>query len=148
MNDPAKLAQALDSDTLRELQDIDRYAERDRYARAVAEVLRTRSFADVTRSFDANDIWYERVQDYEDLRVDPQAIHNNVFREADVRGEKVTLINHPLRYDGEVPAFHGVPLEPGADSLEVLAELGYDIEARRRLVEHGVVGAPPQRDGA
>jgi crotonobetainyl-CoA:carnitine CoA-transferase CaiB-like acyl-CoA transferase len=147
MNDPAKLAQALDSDTLRQLQDIDRYAERDRYARAVAEVLRTRSFADVTRSFDANGIWYERVQDYEDLRVDPQAVHNNVFREVDVRGEKVTLINHPLRYDGEVPAFHGFPLEPGAESLEVLAELGYDIEARCRLVEHGVVGAPPQRDG-
>jgi crotonobetainyl-CoA:carnitine CoA-transferase CaiB-like acyl-CoA transferase len=147
MNDPGKLAEALDSDTLRALKDIDRYAERDRYARAVAETLRPRSFADVTPSFDANGIWYERVQDYEDLRVDPQALHNEVFRELDVRGQKATMINHPLRYDGEVPPLRRVPLEPGADSLEVLAELGYDGEARRRLVEQRVVGAPPQTDG-
>jgi crotonobetainyl-CoA:carnitine CoA-transferase CaiB-like acyl-CoA transferase len=142
MNDPRKLAEALDNDELRELQDIDRYAERDRYARAVAEVLRMRSFADIARTFDANGIWYERVQDYEDLRGDPQAVHNEVFGAVDVRGEKVTVINHPLRYDREVPAFRRVPLAPGADSLEVLAELGYDAEARRRLVEQGVVGAP------
>jgi crotonobetainyl-CoA:carnitine CoA-transferase CaiB-like acyl-CoA transferase len=146
MNDPGKLADALDSDTLRELKDIDRYAERDRYARAVAEVLRTRSLTDVEASFAANGIWYERVQSYEELRVDPQAVHNDVFREVDVRGERATLINHPLRYDGEVPDFHGVPLEPGADSLEILAELGYEDAARRRLIDAGVVGAPPRRD--
>jgi crotonobetainyl-CoA:carnitine CoA-transferase CaiB-like acyl-CoA transferase len=148
MNDPGKLAETLDSDTLRELKDVDRYAERDRYARAVAEVLRPRRLADVQPSFDANGIWYERVQNYEELRLDPQAVHNDVFREVDVRGERATLINHPLRYDGEVPDFHGVPLEAGADSLEILAELGYEDDARRRLIERGVVGASPRRDEA
>ena len=130
--------EALDSDTLRGLANIDRYAERDRYARAVADTLRTDSFADVAAAFEKHGIWYERVQNYEDLRSDPQAIHNETFREVNIRGKAATLINHPLRYDGNVPAFHGVPLEPGADSLELLAELGYSggassaVSVRRR----------------
>ena len=58
-----------------------------------------------------------------------------------IRGKATTLINHPLRYDGSVPAFRGVPLEPGADSLELLAELGYSADEQRRLVDGGIVGA-------
>ena len=140
MNDPKKLADALDCETLRGLANIDRYAERDRYARAVADALRNRRFAEVAAVFETHGIWYERVQSYEDLRSDPQAIHNETFREVTIRGKATTLINHPLRYDGKVPAFQGVPLEQGADSLELLAELGYSADEQRRLVDAGVVG--------
>jgi crotonobetainyl-CoA:carnitine CoA-transferase CaiB-like acyl-CoA transferase len=141
MNDPAKLATALDSDTLRSMERIDRYAERDRYARAVAAILRERTFADISAAFEAHAIWYERVQDYEDLRHDPQAIHNGTFGEMTIRGKTATYINHPLRYDGEVPACRTIPLEPGSDSLEVLSELGYSEAEQRKLVESGAVGA-------
>jgi crotonobetainyl-CoA:carnitine CoA-transferase CaiB-like acyl-CoA transferase len=141
MNDSKKLAEALDSDALRGLANIDRYAERDRYARAVADTLRDRRFADVAATFEKHGIWYERVQNYEDLRSDPQVIHNETFREVNIRGKATTLINHPLRYDGKVPAFRGVPLEPGADSLELLVELGYSADEQRRLVDGGIVGA-------
>lgn len=141
MNDPAKLAAALDSDALRALEHVDRYAERDRYARTVADILRARSYAGVASAFEAHGIWHERVQDYEELRHDPQAIHNGVFGEMNVRGQAATFINHPLRYDGKVPACRKIPLEPGADSLEILSELGYDASERRRLVECGAIGA-------
>jgi crotonobetainyl-CoA:carnitine CoA-transferase CaiB-like acyl-CoA transferase len=148
MNDPAKLAAALDSDTLRALETIDRYDERDRYARAVACALADRTFADISRVFDAHAIWHERVQDYEELRADPQVVYNGAFREIDVRGKTATLVNHPLRYDGEAPGFRGIPLEPGADSLAVLEELGYDSAARRRLVAEGVIGVPASMGAA
>ena len=148
MNDPAKLAEALQSEALREIRDIDRYAERDRYARAVAEELKTKSFADVASGFDAHGIWYERVQSYEDLRNDPQAVHNQAFRKIKVRGEIATLVNHPLRYDGKPPEFRRVPLEPGSDSLEILAELGYDEAAQKELVENGVIGSPEEEEVA
>ncbi len=141
MNDPTKLAEALDSDALRALSTIDRYAERDRYARAVAGILRERALAEVATAFDAHGIWHERVQDYEDLLGDPQAVHNGAFGQTDVRGKVATFVNHPLRYDGELPPCRRVPLEAGADSLEILAELGYGAEDRQRLIESGAIGA-------
>jgi crotonobetainyl-CoA:carnitine CoA-transferase CaiB-like acyl-CoA transferase len=147
MNDPAKLAAALDSDELRALEGIDRYAERDRYARTVASVLRGRSFSDVAPPFEAHGIWHERVQSYDELRNDPQAVHNEAFGKVDVRGQVATVVNHPLRYDGEIPACRMVPLEPGADSLELLAELGYGEADRKRLIDEGAIGAP-QKDAA
>lgn len=147
MNDPAKLADALDSDTLRALKNIDRYAERDRYATAVASVLNGKRLADVELPFNRHGIWYQRVQDYEDLLSDAQAAHNQAFGKINVRGETTTVVNHPLRYDGEIPSCRIVPLEPGADSIELLAELGYAEAERKRLVDTGAVGTP-QKDVA
>ncbi len=141
MNDPSKLATALDSPALRAIERVDRYAERDRYARAVDDVLRDRTFAEASPAFEAHGIWHERVQDYEELRQDPQAIHNGFFGEVDIRGKTATYINHPLRYDGELPTCRTIPLKAGADSFEILSELGYDAAEQRRLVESGAVGA-------
>lgn len=142
MNDPVRLAAALDSESLRALQGVDRYAERDSYAAAVAAALKTRRFADVAATFDAHSIWFERVQDYDDLRADPQAIHNQAFREIDVRGATATLVNHPLRYDGDLPEYRRMPLDAGADSVELLGELGYSQAEQQSLIESGVIGVP------
>ena len=142
MNDPVKLAAALGSDSLRALQEIDRYAERDRYAQAVAAGLLQRNFAETAVAFDAHGIWFERVQDYADLLTDPQAIHNEVFREIDVLGGKALLVNHPLRYDGALPAYERMPMQAGCDSEALLAELGYDEPQRLALIAGGIVGVP------
>ncbi|HSV80269.1 MAG TPA: CaiB/BaiF CoA-transferase family protein [Ramlibacter sp.] len=141
MNDPAKLAAALDSESLRALQHIDRYAERDRYARAVAAELASRRFDEVSAVFDAHDIWHERVRSYDDLLRDPQAIHNEAFREIDVPGGgKALLVNHPLRYDGELPEYRRMPFHAGQDSLAVLRRLGLSEAECADLVESRVVG--------
>lgn len=142
MNDAAKLAEALDSDALRALEGIDRYEERDRYAAAMAGVLESRAFAEVSARFDAHGVWYERVQDYEDLRADPQAIHMGAFGEVDVNGTAATLINHPLRYDGGTPPLVRMPLYPGADGREIMTQLGLSAERQAELIEKGVVGLP------
>lgn len=147
MNDPAKLAEALDSDALRALKNVDRYAERNRYATTVASALRDKRLADVEPAFNKEAIWYQRVQDYEELLNDPQAAHNQVFGKIDVRGKTATVVNHPLRYDGEIPACRMVPLEPGEDSLALLEELGYAEAERKRLVDSGAVGVP-RKDAA
>ena len=142
MNDPVKLAKALDSSRLAALDGIDRYDERDRYAGVVAEELAPRRFADVAHAFDENGIWYERVQDYDDLGNDPQVHHNQVFRKIEVKEGTATLVNHPLRYDGKIPEFKGIPLEAGQHSREVLAELGYGKSDIDRLLEAKVIFAP------
>lgn len=140
MNDPTRLAEALDSGELRALKGIDRYAERERYAQAVARLLRPWQFADLVKRFDEHGIWFERVRDYEDLRNDPQAIHNGVFETIDVNGREAVLISHPLRYDGRAPETVRMPMTQGADSEEILAGLGMPAEKIADLVSRGIVG--------
>ena len=142
MNDAAKLAEALDSEDLRALSTLDRYAERERYASAMAGVLADRSFAELSARFDAHGVWFERVQTYEELRADPQANHMGVFSEIDVNGRAATLISHPLRYDGETPSLSRMPFYPGSDSREIMTELGLPAERQADLIEKGVVGLP------
>jgi crotonobetainyl-CoA:carnitine CoA-transferase CaiB-like acyl-CoA transferase len=143
MNDPVKLATALDSDALRELQAIDRYAERDRYARAVAAEIAGRSFADLSARFDASGVWHERVSSYDDLLRDPQAIHNEAFRRIDVPGGGTALlVNHPLRYDGELPAYRCMPFQAGQDSVPILRRIGLTDAQCEELAQAGVIGIP------
>ncbi len=146
MNDPDRLAAALDSDELRALARIDRYQERDVYAETMARVLSQRSLAELAEVFDTHRIWYEPVRDYEDLRHDPQAQHLGVFDTVEVNGKAATLISHPLRYDGQRPGIRTMPLYPGADSVEIMEEMGIPRERRNRLIEQGVVGVagPPR----
>ncbi len=53
-----------------------------------------------------------------------------------------TLVNHPLRYDGEVPGLHHLALEIGEDSRDILADLGYSPSETEALIEADVVFAP------
>ena len=142
MNDLGELAEALDSERLRALADIDPYEGRERYAPVLAEELEGRRFVEVIEAFDAHAIWYARVQNYEDLKRDPQAIHNQVFREVPVGNQTATLVNHPLRYDGEVPELRHLAIEVGEDSRDILADLGYSPGETETLIDDKVIFAP------
>ncbi len=142
LNDPQKLAGALDSARLAEIADIDRHDERDRYAELLAEELKDRRFADLAVGFDAQAIWYQRVLEYYELRDDPQIRHNQMFRDVRVPGGTATLVNHPNRYDGEVPPLRRLALAIGEDTREVLGELGYARAEINDLVARGVIAAP------
>ena len=142
MNDLGELAEALDSERLRALADIDPYEGRERYAPVLAEELEGRRFVEVIEAFDAHAIWYARVQNYEDLKRDPQAIHNQVFREVPVGDQTATLVNHPLRYDGEVPELRHLAIEIGEDGRDILAELGYSPGETETLIDDKVIFAP------
>jgi crotonobetainyl-CoA:carnitine CoA-transferase CaiB-like acyl-CoA transferase len=139
MNDPARLAEALDSDPLRALVGIDRFVERDRYAAAVAEEIAPRPLAELRKVLDAHAIWHEPIQTYDDLARDPQAGHNGVFGRIDVGRSEATLVNHPLRYDGAIPPMRKAPPALGADTRAVLGELGFTPSEVDGLVRSGAV---------
>ena len=144
MNDPKKLAAALSSDRLATLAGLDRYEARDRYAKTVAEELAYRSYGDLVPGLDEHGIWYARVREYDELPGDPQIRHNQVFREIQVGSGTATLVNHPLRYDGQVPELRRLALRIGEDTREVLAELGYAGEEIDRLLASGALAAPSE----
>ena len=83
------------------------------------------------------------MHDYDDLRDDPQIRHNEVFREVPVKRGRAILVNHPNRYDGEVPPLRHLALEIGADSRAVLDELGYAAGEIEALLASGAI--PPPR---
>jgi crotonobetainyl-CoA:carnitine CoA-transferase CaiB-like acyl-CoA transferase len=144
LNDPKKLATALNSQALAALAGLDRYEERDRYARTLAEELAPRRYEDLVPCLDAQAIWYARVRGYDDLRGDPQIRYNQVFREVPVGERTATLVNHPLRYDGEVPPLRRLALRLGEDTRAVLSELGYRDAEIDDLIARRVVAAPPE----
>ena len=137
-----KLAEALDSEELRAMADIDRYAERNRVAKVFAEVLAKRTYADVAAAFDRHAIWYGPVHDFDDVAEDPQVAALGVFRKVDIDGRPITLVNHPLRYDDTIPELRVMGLVVGEHTREILAECGYSVQQIDDLVERRVVGGP------
>ncbi len=145
LTDPALLAEALDSPDLRAISDIDLYEDRDRYARTLEAVLAERRIDEVSVAFDRHDIWYSRVLTYADLREDPQLRHNRVFRKVLVGNREVILVNHPIRYDGDVPPLRHIALRPGQDSRQILEELGYGSEDIEQLLQSRSVASADAR---
>ena len=144
---PVVLANIFDSPTLAALAKSDRYQERDSYAEAVAAEVCKYTTADVARMLDAEKLWNAPVQNYDDLVKDPQAIHNEVFEEIDVKGAPATVINHPLRYDGVVPPIRKFAYDLGQDSLAILQEIGYSKAVCDELLASGAVVAADSRIG-
>lgn len=134
-----KLAAALDSPRLAELAGRDNWEDRDLLAKALAEELSELTFDEVKRRFDAHDVWYERVQDLEEVRNDPQAAYARVFQKVKVGDVEATAVNHPVRYDGDPPSYKNHLLAAGQHTREVLGELGYDENGIDELIGAGTV---------
>jgi crotonobetainyl-CoA:carnitine CoA-transferase CaiB-like acyl-CoA transferase len=142
LNPVAKLARALATDVFDPFVDADPYAERDAIAELLAGELRSRRFAELAEAFDAEQMWYARVDTFDDLAANPQVRHNRVFEEVEVNGETARLVNHPNRYDGQVPETRHFAVQQGADTRAVLADAGYGEAEIAELVRDGVVHAP------
>ena len=117
----------------------DPHADRDRIAASVAAAIGALSFAAADAAFAAAGIWYAPVRIYTDLAGDPQAIHNRVFEKIRVSGQDAVVINHPNRYDGQVPPIRRVAERPGEDTRAVLAAYGFAADEIDALHADGIV---------
>jgi crotonobetainyl-CoA:carnitine CoA-transferase CaiB-like acyl-CoA transferase len=133
MASPKALAIALDSDDLKQFQERDSFSRREDITRIVAARLRQKTTAEWLPMLEAARIWHAPVQDYSDLQADPQLRHLGAFKTANgAQGVPITMVMHPVRYDGRSPELRLVPQPLGAQTREVLAEIGYgpaDIES-------------------
>jgi crotonobetainyl-CoA:carnitine CoA-transferase CaiB-like acyl-CoA transferase len=123
--------------------DNEAYSRRDEATSAISANLAQRTTAECLKLLEARSIWHAAVNDYSDVVVDPQVAHNKSFQTVKgATGSLITLVSHPVRYDGEVPEIRLPPQKLGAQSEEILKELGYDAGQLQALYANGAVGAP------
>jgi crotonobetainyl-CoA:carnitine CoA-transferase CaiB-like acyl-CoA transferase len=144
----AQMAAALNCPRLAEFIDpTDSMRKRDEIHRLVHERVLTSTTAEWMQAFEIHKIWYAPVNDYEQVEVDPQVLHNEMIMTIDhPEAGSVRLLAHPVRYDGETPALRRLPPRQGQHTREVLTELGYQANEINDLFDSGVAltkGAAP-----
>ncbi|KLN53944.1 CaiB/BaiF CoA transferase family protein [Variovorax paradoxus] len=142
MASPADLAVALEMPALAALPASAGFDRRDEITQAVAERLAQKTTADWLPALQKQAIWHMPVKDYDDLRDDAQLAHLGTFVDTQgAEGEPVTLLGHPLRFDGAAPPVRLVPQKLGAQTRDVLREAGYDGAQIEAFVQSRTVGA-------
>ena len=141
---PADLAVALDLPELAGFTTADSFSNSTEITRIVAQRMPARTTAEWLPLLAARGIWHMPVKDYDELRDDAQLAHLGVFIDAQsVEGAPITMLNHPLRYDGAAPPVRFAPQKLGMQTREVLGELGYGADEIDALLAAKAVGAPP-----
>ena len=136
------LAKALETPELAAHADAEAFENGDAIVAVLDRVLPTRTFAQWHAAFDAEGVWHAKVNDYDEVIADPQVKHNESF--VTVKGgtgADVTLVNHPVRYDGAAAEVRLPPQPLGAQTREVLAEIGYDAAAIEDMLARGIAVA-------
>ena len=143
------LAQALATPHIAEFTSAEEYDRRDEINGLVADALKHRSNAAWTEILTHHKIWHSQVNDYASVVQDPQVVHNRSFVTIPgATGKPITLVNHPVRYDGKSPEIRLPPQPMGAQTDEILGELGYSAAEIAKLEESGVVVRHAGPDGA
>lgn len=134
-----KLVAALADPKLDPIRHLDPFTQRDEYVQRLGDTLAALGYEEVAARFKAHDIWFARMATYADLVSHPQAQHNDTFTEVGLDGDRVRVVNHPLRYDGAVPQPRRAPPGLGEHTRTILQDLGLDAPEIERLAASGVV---------
>ncbi len=143
MSPPEAVGRALELPALAAIPAGDAFTRREEIARLCAGRLREGPTARWLPGLERERVWHAPVLDYPDLPADPQLRHLGAFMTADgAAGEPITLVSHPARFDGAAPALRLVPQPLGAQTREVLGELGLSEAEVVALRNEGAVAWP------
>ena len=116
------------------------FAEQEDISNLLARYLVKSPTAHWVCAFQKKDVWHSRVNDYAAVVADPQVKHLESFTTVrSENGEPVTLVSHPIFYDGKAPGVRLPPQRLGAQTQAVLEELAFSASEIDELRDAGVV---------
>jgi crotonobetainyl-CoA:carnitine CoA-transferase CaiB-like acyl-CoA transferase len=134
------LAEGLELPEIKDFINKDLFDCREELAQLISEKTRQLPSRVVLDSLFARQIWCAPVNDYEAVFEDAQVKHNRNFIAAQsAKGSPLTLVNHPIRYDGQAAEMQLPPQPLGAQSAEILKELGWEESAIEQLARDEIV---------
>lgn len=134
------LGKALETPALGDFDDEQAYLRNGEIAALIQDTVAGMTVDDLKSRLEAQKLWYSQVNDYAAVMADPQVVHNGSFiRTESADGSPITLMAHPAKYDGERPGVRTPPQPIGAQTADILGELGYDSDAVDALAADGVV---------
>jgi crotonobetainyl-CoA:carnitine CoA-transferase CaiB-like acyl-CoA transferase len=123
------LAGALGEPRLATFTEKDTWSRQDEITDLIALRLKTATTAEWVARMEPLKIWHAPVQGYAQIAEDAQVKHMRslvTVPGAGNSGAPVTLVNHPVLYDGETAEVRLPPQQLGAQTEEVLSEIGLD----------------------
>lgn len=142
LSDMATLAEALGLQELAAVTPDEAFARNEELAELIAGAIAQKTTAAWLEILERHRIWHAPVNDYVEVVADPQVRHNrNFVTLPGATGTPVTLVNHPVHYDGAAPEVRLPPQRLGAQNAEILTELGYGTAEIERLESEGVISS-------
>jgi crotonobetainyl-CoA:carnitine CoA-transferase CaiB-like acyl-CoA transferase len=136
------VGEALDEPRLGRFGDKDAWSRQDEITELIAERLKMATTAEWCARMEPMRIWHAPVQGYQQIAEDPQVRHMRSLVTVPGRGEAgapLTLLNHPVLYDGAAAQVRLPPQPLGAQTGEVLKEIGLADAEIAALAEAGVI---------
>ncbi|WP_158813706.1 CaiB/BaiF CoA-transferase family protein [Methylocapsa sp. S129] len=138
------LGEALEVLELSSIGDDENFKRRDEISELTEKGTRKFTLVELKERLSAKHVWHMPVNDYEAVERDPQVQHNEhiISVGSASSGSTLKLVSHPIRYDGRSPEVRLAPQPLGAQSREILTELGYSSEDIESYIVDDVIGTP------
>lgn len=117
----------------------DMWQNRGELGDAIAEIIATRTSDDWLDAFASLDVPVNRVALVEETATDEQVLKNGMSVQPDDDTELPRVLTHPIKATNVPPVTPKRAPRLGEHSEEILAELGYDADAIRAMMEKGVI---------
>jgi crotonobetainyl-CoA:carnitine CoA-transferase CaiB-like acyl-CoA transferase len=139
-----ELGEALDEPELSTIPDTENFPRREEISQLTERGTRKFTLEALLPRLAEKHVWHMPVNDYDAVENDPQVQHNGHLMEVASAASNATLklLTHPIRYDGQAPDLRLSPQPLGAQSREILTELGFGEPEIDALIADGVIGTP------